>query len=163
MTDSDKTHLMFSQGWLELGDLLSARQELENIELAHRDHPDVLNLKWDISNQAHSHPDAIEVARLLTRNNPHAFEGWWKLSYSLHELKRTQEAYENLSSVQDQFGGEWLLHYNLACYLARLSRLDEARKHLKQALTLNPNQRADALNDPDLEPLRAEIRQRPAH
>ena len=158
MTDSDNTHLMFSQGWLELGDLASARQELENIEPAHRDHPDVLNIKWDISNQARTHQDAIDVARLLVQKNPEAFEGWWKLSYSLHELKRTEEAYQNLASVRDQFGSEWLLHYNLACYLARLSRLDEARLHLKQALTLNPNQRADALNDPDLRSLHAEIR-----
>ena len=161
MTDADKSHCVFAQGWFELGDYASALAELERIEPASRNDPDVLNLRWDITLHARAYDDALDTARLLTHVAPQAFEGWWKLSYTLHELRRTQEAYDNLVYVLDRFSGEWLLHYNLACYLARLSRLDEARIHLKTALELNPAQRADALADPDLEALRAEIQQRP--
>jgi len=59
--------------------------------------------------------------------------GWWMLSFALHEMKCTQEAYENLAAARDKFSGEWILHYNLACYLSRLGRLDEARVSLKHA------------------------------
>ena len=76
------------------------------------------------------------------------------------ELKRTQEAYDNLAKVSERFKGEHILHYNTACYLTQLGRLDEARTALKHALVLNPEQRLAAINDPDLKPLRDEIQRR---
>lgn len=162
MTEADKTHLRFALGWLELGDYASALEELDRIEAASRTEPEVLNLRWDIAIHAREYDSAVEAARLLTQIVPAQFEGWWKLSFVLHEMGRTQEAYDNLASVLEQFSGEWLAHYNLACYLTRLARLDEARVHLAKAFALNPDQRRDALEDPDLEPLHAEIRRKPA-
>jgi tetratricopeptide (TPR) repeat protein len=76
----------------------------------------------------------------------------------LHELKRTQEAFDNIASVRDKFRKEHILHYNGGCYLAQLGRLDEARKWLKVAFKLRPEQRTAALSDPDLEMLWTEIR-----
>lgn len=153
MTHIDKHHLRAAEGWLELGDHVTAFEELENIDPLNRANPDVLSLRWDIYTHAKAHVSAEGVARGLTRMLPKKFEPWWQLSYSLHEMGRTQEAYDSLVSVQDRFPGEWLLHYNLACYLTRLGRLDKARPSLKLALSLNPKQRTAALEDPDLEPL----------
>ena len=82
------------------------------------------------------------------------------LSFALHELKRTQEAYDNLASVREKFTCEFTVHYNLACYLTQLGRLNEARASLKRAFEIYPSQRTAALKDPDLEPLWPEIQRR---
>ena len=157
MTDSDSRHLLAAQGFLELGLLADAFAELDEIPAEHRAHPDVLAVRWGVFQAAKKWSDAIDVARWLTLSAPDRFDGWWMLSFALHELKRTEEAYENLASVMDKFKGEHIAHYNLACYLAQLGRLDEARLSLKHAFVLNPKQRAVALEDPDLEPLWLEL------
>jgi len=52
------------------------------------------------------------------------------------------------------------MRYNLACYSCQLGRLDEARDWLKKAIALvgADTIKEMAATDPDLEPLRAEIR-----
>ena len=50
--------------------------------------------------------------------------------------------------------GEPSLLYNLACFEARLGRLDEAAAHLREAVDARPEMREWAAEDPDLEPLR---------
>jgi Flp pilus assembly protein TadD len=75
-------------------------------------------------------------------------------------MGRTQEAYDALIAVRERFAGEFLLHNNLACYLCRLGRIDEARAAIAKAIELNPDLRLDALDDPDLEPLWTEIQRK---
>jgi hypothetical protein len=50
--------------------------------------------------------------------------------------------------------GEPSLLFNLACFEARLGRLDEAAAHLREAVDARPKLRERAAEDPDLEPLR---------
>ena len=157
MTDSDKLHLLAAQGWLELGLLADAFSELDNITPGNRAHPDVLVIRWNVYHEAGKWNEATVVAGHLTISAPERFEGWWMLSFALHELKRTQEAHNNLAGALWRFKGEWLAHYNLACYLVQLGRIAEARERLKYVFDLNPAMRQEALKDPDLEPLWAEL------
>lgn len=160
MTDSDKNHLLAAQGWHELGLSTEAFAELDNITPEHRGHPDVLVIRWNVYREAEKWNEAIVVAGGITVTAPDRFDGWWMLSFSLHELKRTQEAHDNLASVLKRFSGEWLAHYNIACYLVQLGRVQEAHVSLKCALGLNPKQRTAALKDPDLEPLWIEMQRK---
>src|ERR1041385_6401839 len=41
-----KLHLRAAEGWLEIGDYISANEELENIAPTRRAHPTVLNLRY---------------------------------------------------------------------------------------------------------------------
>jgi quercetin dioxygenase-like cupin family protein len=50
--------------------------------------------------------------------------------------------------------GEPSLLFNLACFEARLGRLDEAAAHLQEAVDARPEMREWAAEDPDLAPLR---------
>ena len=157
LTDADLHHLRAAQGWLELGALADSFAELDNIEPRHRAQPEVLKIRWSVCQTAKKWTEATEVAEELTRVVPAEFDGYWMRSFALHEMGRTQEAYDKLVSARGGFSGEYLLHYNLGCYLVRLGRLDEARGSLKVAFVLNPNMREQALEDPDLEPLRTEL------
>lgn len=80
-------------------------------------------------------------------------------SFSLHELERTRDAYDNLQSVARQFETISTIPYNLACYACQLGEHGEALKWFQQAREVGDGQDwlKIALNDPDLEPMRDEI------
>ena len=157
LPEEHRRNLSAAQGWLELGAVAESAAELEHIAPEHRKHPDVLRIRWGIGQAANNWTEAAQAARELITIAPDEFDGYWMLSFALHEMKCTREACDNLTGVRERFSREYLLHYNLACYLARLGRLDDARDALRRAFKLNPPMRATAANDPDLKPLRGEI------
>lgn len=158
----DSHHLNAAEGWLELGSTEEAQQELAKLSLAVLSHPEVLSVKYHFYERTLQWERAAETARLLCQIVPEESFAWVHAAYALHELKRTAEAYGVLLPVLDRFPQEYVMRYNLACYSCQLGRLDEARDWLKKAIKLVGG--ADAIkqmaaNDPDLEPLRAEIRE----
>jgi predicted Zn-dependent protease len=151
----DSHHLSAAIGWLELGNAVEADAELEKISAELRLHPDVLEVVWAISSKSKDWERCIETAQQLTKTAPEREWGWIHLSYALHELKRTQEAYDNLIPVLPKFPTDWLMRYNLACYAAQLGLLDEAERWLGGAMLMGDRKeiKAMAKDDPDLAPL----------
>ncbi|SPE53331.1 conserved hypothetical protein [Verrucomicrobia bacterium] len=157
----DSFHLQAAQGWFELGNLVEAAKELEQITPELHGHPDVLVVRVRLAEAAGQWEHVAEVARKIAEALPDNHFGWFMLAYALHELKRTKEAREILVSVAAKFPEEFLMRYNLACYACRLGDLKEAREWLEQAVALaGAKQIKDlALKDPDLEPLWGEVRE----
>jgi len=81
--------------------------------------------------------------------------GQVRLAYALHELKRTKEAWDALLPFADKLPSEWVIPYNLACYIAHLGDLVAAHDWLAQAFRLGNEKetKSQALEDPDLAPL----------
>jgi predicted Zn-dependent protease len=154
---ADRHHLDAAEGWLGLGDWKSADDELTQISSAMRAHPDVLRARWDVYAKAKIWEGAAEVAKVFLERFPESPFGWLHTAYALHELKHTSEAREVLLKVEARFKEDWHIHYNLACYAAQLSKPEEAIEHLKRAVALNAQARGYALEDRDLEPVRAQI------
>jgi predicted Zn-dependent protease len=155
----DSHFLSAAMGWLELGNSDEARQELSGISPRHREHPDVLEVLWSIAAKEMNWEECCDIARALIRVAPKRPSGRIHLSYALHELKRSQEAWENLIDVIEQYPRNHLICYNLACYACQLGRPNEALRWLKKAMSFGGKEqiRALALNDPDLKPLRTQI------
>lgn len=155
----DQRHLDAAEGWLGLGDWLEANEELERITPKWRAHPDVLAVRYDIYSAANKWELAAEVSRAFTEIVPSVAVGWIHLAYSLHVLKRTQEAWNVLLPVVDKFPTEYIMRYNLACYACQLGDLKAAYQWLEKAIDLADKTeiRTMALDDPDLEPLWKEI------
>jgi len=151
----DSHHLAAAEGWLGLGDHLAANEELENITPRLRGHPYVLELRWEIYAKAGKWEMAAEVARSLATLLPDNSFGWIHQAYSLHELKRTGEAWDVLHPVADKFSDQYIIRYNLACYACQLGNLKASFSWLEKAIDLAGKKdiRAMALDDPDLEPL----------
>lgn len=147
---------MAAEGWLDLRDLDEAARELERISPAGRRHPTVLEVHWRVCAGRRQWPEALEVARELTRVAPDQPEGWIHQSYSLHELRRTDEAWTALLQVADRFPDESIIPYNLACYACQRGDLDVARDWLREAVRLRSKEEIQALaaSDPDLAPIR---------
>jgi tetratricopeptide (TPR) repeat protein len=156
----DLHYVNAAQGWIELGDLEEARREFERLPPGQRAHPDALEVQWNLRAAGREWEEALAVAERLAAAAPNRCSGWIQRSYSLHELKRTAEAWLKLLPAARQFPKESTIPYNLACYACQLHRLDDARKWLTQALQLGDRQQvmAMALKDPDLRPLWPEIK-----
>ena len=149
-----------AEGWLGLGDPREAEQELARLSLGVLSHPEVLRVKYHFYERTAQWERGAETAQLLCQIVPEVPFGWVQLAYALHELKRTNEAYNVLLPVLDRFPDDYVMRYNLACYSCQLGRLPEAREWLKRAgaLVSTDTIREMAMSDPDLEPLRAEIK-----
>jgi tetratricopeptide (TPR) repeat protein len=148
-----------AQGWLELGNPIEAKAELEKLAPELRALPEVLKLRWLIYIAAEHWGAALDIAAALIQLDPEDPVGWSNRSHALHELKRTAEARDNLLRVLDKFPGSATMRYNLACYECRLGRLEEARQCLEKAFALGEarNMKLAALEDPDLEALWKDI------
>jgi len=150
----DMFHLRAASGWLELGNHLEANEELEKIEPKLRAHPDVLEIRWQIYAKEKKWEACVDISLAVMKTAPDRPEGWIHHSFALHELKRTQEAFDNLLSVADKFLDGWTIPYNLACYCSQLGRIEEARSWFKKAVAMDDKQVAKiGIDDPDLKPL----------
>ena len=100
------------------------------------------------------------MARTITAILPYESSGWLKQAYALHELGRTEDAFQVLSSVIEMFPDEYLPAYNLACYACKTGKFDLARHWLKKTMEVAGKDavKANALGDSDLEPLWREIK-----
>ena len=148
-------HLQAARGWLELGNLKEARVEINHIGARQRQHPEVLELLWQISARLQEWERCVELADKAVRAAPRQVHGYIHKAFALHELGRTQEAWDLLFPMADKFPHDVTIKYNLACYAAQLARLWEAERWLKLAFTIGKEEelRAQALEDPDLKPI----------
>jgi Flp pilus assembly protein TadD len=155
----DSHHLSAAEGWLELGDPAEAVAELRCIGPEHAGHPAVLELNWQIHARLGQWEICLELASRLVRRHPGLPTGWVHRSFALHELKRTEEARDQLLPAVAQFPNETVMAYNLACYECRLGNLAMARRWLKHIFARPNSQpwRLVAQQDADLAPLQAEM------
>lgn len=153
---ADKIHLRAAEGWLGLGDLVSASEELDQITPEFRIHPAVLVMRIEIYHKAEKWDYVIPIAETLVQQVPKISDGWIQRSFALHVLKRTLEAYDLLLPAVKLFPKLWVIRYNLACYACKLGKLKIATEWLRQAIDLaekDEDIRQQALEDPDLETL----------
>lgn len=157
----DALHLRAAQGWLELGNLIEATEELDNITPLLRAHPDVLEVRWQISIKAKQWEMAEEISGALVQTLPQDPNAWRAHANTFYFAGRYQEAYEIAKAKAQVFPKDWPLHYDLACYCCRLENVKEARSWFLKAVYLGDAKAIGlrALDDPDLEPLWVEIKE----
>jgi predicted Zn-dependent protease len=147
--------LRAAEGWLELGNADDARGELAEVSSDQKEHPDVLEMSWSLSAREADWKACVKTAERLVQQAPERAGGWIHRSFALHELEQTEAAFNLLIPVREIFSDQWIIPYNLACYLAQLGRIDDAARELYAALEIDSQAvRSAAVNDPDLEPLR---------
>ncbi len=150
----DRMALQRAQGWMELRLPLEANEELDEIHPAMRAHPQVLKLRYSIFSAAKKWDMALEIANCLHRELPDDPYGGVHAAVALYRLGRTQEAKELSLGLAPRFTKNWSIPYNLACYCAQLSEIQEAQEWFKAAMALEEDLvKRMAIDDPDLEPL----------
>lgn len=150
----DSLHLEAAKGWLGLGNHLEADKELDEIAPELRTHPDVLEVRWHIYAEAKAWDACADIANAIIKLSPDRAEAWIHRSFALHELKRTQEAFDQLLPVAGRFPEVWTIPYNLACYCTQLGRLEDCRSWFQKAMAIDEDAvKRAAVDDPDLKPL----------
>ena len=159
LDQTSRFHLNAAEGWAGLGDWKSAKEELAQIPDTLQEHPEVLLARCRILHAAQDWEPLVTVTEALLSRYPELDFVWIDRSYALHELKRTQAAFDALLPAAERFPGHPLIRYNLACYCSQLGRLDAALDWLRTAIQLADKKeiKAMALEDPDLQPLQALI------
>ena len=154
LTGPDFYSLSAAQGWAELGNYHEANAELEADTGALRSHPDALEVRWQIYAHSKNWEACADLGETMVKKAPQRVRSWIHRSYALHELERTQEAFDKLLPAAKIYSKEWSVPYNLARYTAQLLRVDEAWKWFKKAVAIDEKAaKAEALDDLDLQPL----------
>ena len=83
----DSLYLTAAEGWLGLGDINAASAELDNITPELREHPAVLEVRWQIYAKAKRWDACIEIAKTLTDLVPNDINNWVHLAYSTRQAK----------------------------------------------------------------------------
>jgi tetratricopeptide (TPR) repeat protein len=158
----DVHHLRAAQGWLELGNDQEALAELERVAPALRDHPDVLELRWQVLAQARDWDASLGIAVEIVKQVPERLFGWLHRAYSMRRASGggLKLALDALLPAVERFPEEPIVPYNLACYTCQMGDLAEARSWLAKAFAAGETGELKrmALHDPDLKPLWGEIR-----
>ena len=146
-------------GWLELSNPQEALAELNQIAAEFLDHPQVLEVKWQIFARTDKWDKSLPIAQAFCEVAPGLPQGWLHQAVSLYRLNRTEDAWNLLLPMAKKFPRSWIIAYDLSCYACQLNRLDEGRAWLKKAFLLGESKEVKllALADPDLKPLWPEI------
>jgi predicted Zn-dependent protease len=160
---SDLHHLKAAVGWLELGNAAEALGELDEMSAEIQEHPDVLEARWLALARLHRWEAAAKVARAIIAAAPQRATGWLHHAYALRRAPNggLLAAFNALVPVADKFPEESTIPYNLACYTCQMQRdTSETMNWLEQAIKSGDRKEilAMAMKDPDLKPLRAEIK-----
>jgi Flp pilus assembly protein TadD len=74
-------------------------------------------------------------------------------AFALHQMDKDEKAEQVLMAAPDWIRRTGILHYNLACYEARLGDLSTARQCIDTAIQINAGIKKSARVDPDLQSL----------
>jgi len=152
----DVHHWEAAQGWTGLLNAKEAWAELDKIRPELQAHPFVRSAWLDSWILGGEWDKARDMADWLTNEFPDEPGFWLHLAYATRRVEAggIGAALEVLESVADTFPKEWMIPYNISCYLCQLERLEEARARLKQAFEIGGKPiRTAALSDEDLKPL----------
>ena len=147
--------LVAAQGYSELGLPDLAMAELELIPADMQEEPLVVETHLSVLMQAKRWEAALPVGQELCRLVPDKSTGFIHAAFCMHEMGNTKGAREILLSGPQALKAEATYHYNLACYEAKLGNLDAARAHLDVSFAMDKKLRDYAMEDPDLDVLRA--------
>ena len=157
----DLHHVRAAMGWLELGNDVEANEEFQRIAPALQVHPDVLEIRWEISAMAKEWESCVDIASIIVELAPDRPFGWIGRAYSLRRVEGggSMSAFMTLLPVVYEFPAEPMIPFGLSCYTCQMGRLEDARAWLHRALAvanvLGSKKRLKqmALEEPDLEPL----------
>jgi tetratricopeptide (TPR) repeat protein len=141
-------------GYLELGMPEEALQELNSTGVEDQFETATLRARIRVLLHMKRWKDAEVLSEKGISLHPEENEFMVQRAFALHQLRRGDEAAGVLLSAPTWIRRTGILHYNLACYEAKLGDLGLARQCMKAALELNSGFKNNMRTDPDLQELR---------
>ena len=145
--------LQAADGYLYLRMADEALRELRSIKVEEENDPAVLLAHIRVLLHLKHWTEAEELSSRAAASHPDEDEFTVQRAFALHQLQKGEQAFELLLSAPEWIRRTGILHYNLACYEARLGDLKIARKCIDAAIQLNAAMKKNARVDPDLQAL----------
>jgi tetratricopeptide (TPR) repeat protein len=149
----DRQHCQAAAGYAELGMLLEANSELDEIDPFNRAAPEVLAVRIEIYRGLQKWDLMQELAKRLTDFQPDDIHWTISLAYATRRADSIEAAKQVLLNAQPKFPNDAAIKYNLACYFCQTGDIKTAKNYLKKAFQIDSSLRMAALEDEDLKPL----------
>lgn len=149
---SAETHraLEAADGYLYLGLPEEALDEFEKISQDERQYASVMLAEIRVLLHKREWQHAEKLSTRGAELHPDEDEFTVQRVFALHQLEKGEEAFRVLLAAPEWIRRTGILHYNLACYEARLGDLNTARRCIDAAIEINSAIKKNARNDPDL-------------
>lgn len=145
--------LQAAVGYLELGMMVEANDEIENLAPELKNSSAVLGVRMEIYRAAEKWSLMEVVARELWKRHPDEPVYWNDLAWAVRRADSINAAQKILLDAVERFPGDAMTHFNLGCYACQLGAIEEAKSRVGKAIELDAKFKLLALDDPDLAPL----------
>jgi len=142
-----------ADGYLYLGLPQEALEELDNVPVPEMSDSSVMLARVRVLLHLHKWEEAERLSLAGATQHPQEEEFTVQRAFALHQLDKGDQAVEVLLSAPEWIRRTGILHYNLACYEARLGDISTARQCIRAAIQLNAAMKKNARVDPDLQAL----------
>ena len=139
-----------ADGYLTLGLPDEALREIKDIPPPERGAPVVCLAHIRALLHLHRWSAAERLSRHSAVRFPEEEEFTVQRAFALHRMEHGEAAVAVLHAAPDWIRRTGILHYNLACYEARLGNLAAARECIDAAIEMNAEMKKRARIDPDL-------------
>jgi tetratricopeptide (TPR) repeat protein len=150
-------HLSAALGYIKLGMLDEAIEELEGVEPEQRARPEVLGVWVEVFAAAGKWHEMQRIALHLTTIQPDNAQWWLHLAFATRRIESVEAAREILLQAERYHPGEPTIQFNLGCYACSLGEFDAAKKYVLRSIQRVRGFRQLALKDSDLKPLWDEL------
>jgi Tfp pilus assembly protein PilF len=145
--------LQAAVGYLELGMVEDAANEIECISPDQKNSSEVLGVRLEIYRAAEKWSLMEVVARELWKRHPDEPIYWNNLAWAVRRDSSIESANDILRQAVEKFPEDALTSFNLGCYACQLGNIEQAKTRVGKAIELDTKFKLMALDDPDLEPL----------
>jgi tetratricopeptide (TPR) repeat protein len=152
-TTETQRALHAADGYLFLNMAPEALGELDDIAPEQQSDPDVRLERIRVLLHMRRWKEAEALSGEGATAHPEEDEFTVQRAFALHQMRRNDKAVEVLLAAPEWLRRTGILHYNLACYEARLGDLSTARECMDAAIQINAAMKKNASIDPDLQAL----------
>lgn len=156
----ERTHSLETQralraadGYLFLGMPKEALEELDAIAREDQPEPTVMLARTRVLLHLRRWREAETLSLEGAQLHPIEEEFTVQRAFALHQLRQGEQAIKVLLAAPEWIRRTGILHYNLACYEARLGDLQTAQQCINAAIEINAAMKKNAKADPDLQAL----------
>lgn len=147
------------RGYLELGLVREAEEELKRLPLSATDTLETLALRVRVLQALADWPQLATAAGDLARRRPNDASAWITWAYATRRATSLEAAEKILLTAEIHHPNEPTIQFNLGCYACQRGDLALARRRVDRAIAIEPHFGESARTDPDLAPLRATSRE----
>ena len=145
--------LQIAEGYLELGMLVDAIAEIENLPPVLKASSPALEKRMEIYRAGARWALMEVVARELWKRHTDEPAYWNHLAWAVRRAESIEAAHALMMEAAGRFPHDAMTNFNLGCYACQLGNIDEAKLRVGRAVELEAKFKLLAIDDPDLEPM----------